>query len=270
MLNSADPEHNLFKPSFLLPKGSFAIKIFNNLYTQTAYFNQSGIRKNDGRSTYFTSILQANLGISRRWNIGIDVIFKSVNNGLVGTSALKVFSFQSNDDAHTGFTAIGTKFKFAPNSNSPNISVQTAIYFPLGKDNEGQNSGRPFLDYDRFHWINQLFFDKKFSNKWQLFAGTDLYARFDNALSQNGWQVGLPLRATLNYFPLNNVTGYTLFEFSPTLGQNIIESYYAQAGIGFKYRLWNSFEIELLATDFFAGKSQGAGATFNLGLCLIR
>ena len=42
-----------------------------------------------------------------------------------------------------------------------------------------------------------------------------------------------------------------------------------QAGIGGKYQVLSQLQLEASYTNFFSGHTQGAGATFNVGLRYI-
>jgi len=88
---------------------------------------------------------------------------------------------------------------------------------------------------------------------------------FSDASSMN-----TPAKLFLSWFAGNRWAFYGMGEFNPTWGQGGISSAYYQNGLGLKYQLTDNLEIEGLYTDFLAGKNQGAGRTFNIGLRLQR
>ena len=157
-----------FTPSVLLDKNQVDIQFFNNIYTQTGFRNGEGKFVESGqRENYYTGFIQALYGIdaNRRFNVGFDLNIKSVLLDTNFTSPLNVLKFQNHAEARSEvLTAIGPKIKFLPFKNS-RISVQSALWIPVQPNLESY----PWLDYQRFTSWTQVFYDKTYNNKYQLF-----------------------------------------------------------------------------------------------------
>jgi hypothetical protein len=257
-----------YTPGALLQVGQVEIKVFNNLYTQTRFFDdKSQLTPAGGRQTYFSIIFEGLYGLSNQLNIGIDAFFRSVHVGPSTISPLEVFKFQVNERARTALTRIGPKIKFAPLTKVPELSMQSTVFFPLAPDLQGVNRPQPYLDYDGYVWWNRVFYDKSISSQWQLFAEGDLFGYVDRHFEKNNSAVRTPLKLFLTYFPLPTVSVYGMSEWNPAYGlETMITSHYLQSGIGGKYQLTSALELELLYTNFWWGRQAGAGQTFNIGL----
>jgi len=70
----------------------------------------------------------------------------------------------------------------------------------------------------------------------------------------------------MSWFPADRWALYGLAEFNPTWGNGGISAVYYQNGLGVKYQVSPALELEGLYTTFLAGKTAGAGRTFNIGL----
>lgn len=259
-----------YTPSVLLPKRGIELKIFNNLYSQTAFFNEEGKRTRiNQRQSYFTTIIQFLYGVSkhRRLNIGFDINLKSVHIGPhPGTSPFDLFSFNGGDLQRTAITTVGPKLKVAPFRSIPRLSIQSSLLFPVSDDLEGTESDKPFLEYQRTVWWTQVFFDFDLASRLQVFSELDFLLRFKNGLEDP--QFLMPVSVFLNYFPGSRMTVYTMLQYSPTLSSS--STYYTQWGVGSKFQLTHNLELELLATTFFAGSNAGAGVTYNIGFRYIK
>lgn len=255
-----------YTPSTLLASGQFELKFFNNLYTQTDYFDDQQDRiKGTTRSTYNTAILTLQYGISRRLNIGIDAYYKSVRIDDTSDSALAVFSFESDDEAHSGLTYLGPALKISPFSQLSSLAFKTSYLFSVATDPEGEEHNHPFLDYeDDQIWI-QLFYDQKLGNDWLIYYEVDGFIR----LEPDETGLTTPVKAIINYYPSSKWTLYLPLEYGPGWSDGSVASFYTQVGLGGKYQLLPNLEIELLYTIFPIGKESGAGETYNLGLRFI-
>ena len=281
--NSLDPFSNLqlFTPSTLLVKGQFDVKVFNNLYTQTANFDGSGSRLDAGRrDTYFTSIISLQVGYSSRLNFGVDLYPKAVRVGSEGSSALDVLQFSTNDNARAALVAVAPKVKFVPFKKLPKLATQVLLYIPVVSDLEGQQSGRPFLDFDNFQTWIQAFYDVPINSNWLLYLEGGLLLRFnedDDPFNPGetlvNHELTYPIKGIINYFPTPNLTIYALGEVTPSaqwLDPDLFSTLYIQTGIGAKYQLTPRFEIESLVTLFPYGVNRGAGQTYNFGFRFVR
>lgn len=262
---SAGQENNLqaFTPSTLLHTGGMEIKIFNNLYTQTAFFNDSGHKTDlSKRATFFTMISSFLYGMNSTINIGFDAWFKSVRNEQIPASPFSLFKFSSNGDSRSALTAISPKIKIAPFTQLPNLSLQNTIFIPLGSDFESQ----PFLDYNDVQWWTQFFFDKSLSNKILAYIEHGWLFRFD----EESVVFRSPVKLFLNYAPSTRWTFYLPLELTPSWDGLRWSTYYFQTGLGLKYQILPNLELESLLTSFARGKQEGAGMTYNLGFRFIK
>jgi hypothetical protein len=256
-----------YTPSTLLKPGQIEIKFFNNLYTQTAYFDEGSNKTElNERSTYYTGIINFLYGLSPSFNIGFDLYIKSVLNDSESGSPLKVFKFSSDANLRSAATQIGPKLKATPIASIRNLSIQTTFLFPLASDLDGSdNPESPFLDVDGNQWWTQIFYDYLFNNDFLLFLEGGLLFRFGSTFDD----VLTPVKVFFNYFPSQKWTIYTMAEFASFWKEGSVSAFYNQYGLGGKYQVTSNFELEILYTKFVFGKSQGAGDTYNLGLRII-
>lgn len=263
-----------YTPSVLLKKDQVEVKLFNNLYTQTAWFNSDGDHTpTGGRDNYHTTLLQVLLGTteSARVNWGIDVNLKGTRSDTASdASPLNVFKFEDNATNRWELASVGAKVKFAPFKELKRLSVQSTLWIPVANDLEGT----PWLDWNRLTWWNQFFFDKPIGEHFQIFTEADVMVRIPR--DQNtGLQFFMPVSLFTSYFPTNKSTVYGMFQYAPTQQydpefKNAAGAYYMQYGVGTKYQVTKSLEVEFLFTDFFTGVAQGAGETYNIGIRYLR
>ena len=266
-----------YTPSVLLKKGQHEFQLFNNLYTQTAFRNDQGERVNlNQRATYNTLFLTYYHGISKnaRWNLGADIVLKSVYLDNEEDNPSEVFRFNQSNNGRTQITAIGPKVKFVPFKNIQKFSIQSAFWIPIG-DSLEYKSNRPWLDWERFTWWNQFFYDHMISKDFQLFFSGEILARFQkwwevdaNSNVYEPIQINLPMGVFLSYFPTGKSSIYGQFQYAPTVTS--WPNYFIQTGLGGKYQITKTLQIEASYTNFIASINNGAGATYNLGLRYIR
>ncbi len=245
-------------------------RLFSNLYSQTRFFDAAGRKRAlSSRASYFTEIVQWSYGISSRFNVGIDMLYKAVSLDPPGSTPLAIFHSGNNTEAQSGLSGIGPKIRWIPFRSMPRLSIQSTLYFPVKKDMEGRISGKPFLEYDRLFLWTQINMDRMLHPQWQLYGGLDIWLRSDYTFSRDRFLLSTPLKLIVSYFPGEKSALYFLSEWTPSFGEPLISSYYAQSGLGFKYFILDQLEGELLITSFFLGKNSGAGKTFNIGLRYI-
>ncbi len=252
-----------YTPSTLLKQGEIEIKQFNNLYTQTAFFNDRGIKKvQNGRSTFFTGVNEVFYGISPNFNLGLDLFIKSVRFSDESTSAFAVFNFSNKDNSRTALSQIAPKVKFNPFPQRPKFAIQSTLLFPVANDLDGSTAGEsPFLDVDGVQWWTQFFVDQTLKPKWLAYYEAGFVIRFSSPFED----FFTPLKAIYNYYATNRWTLYFPIEITPFWSGVKWTAFYGQLGFGGKYQLSSFIEIEMLFTKFLIGKNQGAGQTFNLG-----
>jgi hypothetical protein len=276
-----------YTPSVILKKGQIELSMFNNLYTQTAF--RTGQRERvdlRSRDSYYGLLLQGLYGVSKsgRVNVGLDVNIKSVFIDPAKGSPINLFAFSgSPNEQRTAVTAFGPKIKINPFKKLNNLSIQSAFWIPVAASSESDGGGRPWLDYERFTSWTQVFYDKPLGINFQLFVEMDLLFRFakpadsyiNNQHKTNTF--GMPTSVFLSYFLNGKTTIYAMTQYAPTLEYNakigpgvLNANDYAQGGIGLKYQISRSLNLELLYTNFFTSANGGAGNTFNLGVKFIR
>ncbi len=257
---------NRYVVSAAIAKGTTESKLFNNLYTQ-----RTGDGENlNQRSTFFTSSLSFLFGVSHRFNAGFDLRYRRVRNDGLPSSAFDVFG-AGGQSSRQGVTSFGPKIRWAPSEKLPNFSIQSAFWFPIGEDLEG-NGELPFIDWNGATWWTQFFNDFTLSSNFSLFTEIDVLWE-DIGSGSNGAlnRVSTPATAILSYFPNPKTTLYGLTSFSPFWQTEF--DYFAQAGVGAKYQFTRNFEVEILYTAFtndFLQQNNGNASTFNIGIRVNR
>lgn len=262
-----------YTPSVLYTKGQWEYKFFNNLYSQTKGYDANGNKvKYNNRGSYFSSINQVLFGVTSRFNVGLDFWVKSVRIDDTASSPFKLLSFENSPNTRTALSNIGPKLKFQPFKKLSHLSVQTTFLFPIAKDQEGKNNGKPYLSDDSYISITQIFYDQSIGKKFQLFfqLAPWVYIKQQAIANTNRVSVSSPADIFLSYFPTKRLTIYIQQEFWPNYGSKGINSWFRQEGIGAKYQIIKGkLETETSYTRFSMGKSAGAGATYNFGLRFI-
>ncbi|NIM20313.1 MAG: hypothetical protein GTO51_08795 [Candidatus Latescibacteria bacterium] len=263
--SAAAQDARSYTPSKLLGTGQLEFKQFNNLYTQTAVFDNDGNKQDlDFRVTYFTGITNLLFGIDPRMNIGLDLYFRSVRIDEKSSSPFSLFKFSSGSDSRSALASIAPKIKLSPFSMVRTLALQTSLIIPVASNLEGDND-QPFLDYDDVQWWTQFFYDLPLSDRSLAYFEPSLLFRFDSSRTD----FLTPFKAILNYFPARRWTIYLPVELIPTWDGASWNSYYSQTGLGGKYYLTSNIELEGLYSIFLVGKNNGAGQTFNLGIRII-
>ncbi|WP_310556980.1 hypothetical protein [Flavobacterium sp.] len=269
-----------YTPSKLLEKGKLDIKWFNNLYTQTRAEDDGEIVDVD-RSNYFTTSLEIFTGVSESKKLNAGLILEFRSNTFGGKSAGSVFGFNNQlGESRSRFTHIAPSIKIAPFESLTNFSIQSSFFIPLHK--QESDSKFAFLAAKSFIWQNRFFYDYTFTgSKFQLFS--ELGTRFffgkksknpDGSSNPEGGyannSVELAPGVFLSYFPSNKFTVLTflqhaqLIEISNKFSQN-----YTATGLGAKYQLSQTLNIETIYSKFIRGNDSGLGQSFNLGIRAI-
>ncbi len=258
-----------YTPSVLFHKGEFELKIFNNLYTQTAYFDDgSNSISTNNRSNFFTGIFSFIYGINSDLNLGLEFWLKSAKNNSVDSSPFEIFDFNNSSNSRTVVSHIGPKIKFLPFTNTflDEVSLQSTLLFPVADNLEGSATS-PFVEFDSYVWLNQFFYDKRLNDDFSLFVEFDTWFRINKEFNGSNYY-DFPLKVFLSYYPSGKLTLYGMHEISTRFfgGGN---AYYFHLGGGIKYQLFDFLELEALATTFYLGKNSGAGNTLNIGFRFI-
>ncbi|MBL4625020.1 MAG: DUF547 domain-containing protein [Flavobacteriales bacterium] len=269
----------------LLKKGQMDITLFNSVYTETKT-NWLGIDYSGFRSTFANSLIQFTYGVSKnaRFNVGVDLSLKSSakssDNSFSGITA--PFKLQNNDTTRAGLAYIAPKIKISPFKGSNDFSIQSTFItsftqHPEGYSNSDGSGNRNlyWLEWDRYIWWTQLYYTKSFANdKLQLFTELDFLFRFAKRKEQTS-HIDLPVSAFLSWFPSKKFTLYVMTQHvprfvydtkDPVIADWVIGSNYTQSGVGLKYQIVSSVNIELLYTNFWRSVNGGQGETFNLGI----
>ncbi|MFK7979802.1 MAG: DUF547 domain-containing protein [Saprospiraceae bacterium] len=249
--------------SSTIPKGSFEVKIFNNLYTQ-----KTGSPDNlTNRSTFFTTSISVLYGLTNRFNIGINTRYRRTSNERLPSSALDVFGAAPLDgSARQGFTAFGPQIRYAPVEKWENFSIQSSFVYPIGRDLAG-SATQPYIDWTGPTWNTQFFNDLPLGKNFSLFTEIDVLLE-DIGSSSSGHinRFSTPATLILSYNPNKKTTIYTIGGFSPYWQSTF--DYFLQGGVGAKYQFTPNLELELLVTDFtnkFLSDTGGQASTFNVG-----
>lgn len=288
------PPNNLqtFTPGTLLRKGQSDFTLFNTIYTESKS-NWKGEDFDGFRTTFATSQLQWTYGVSenKRVNLGVDVFLKGsgTTSSTDSYSAInRAFLFTNTDSSRFGVGAIGARIKVSPIKGVNNFAIQSSLIISPVQNPEGfrpNSTDRYWIEWDRFIWWNQFFYDKTFgsTNQFQVFAEADLLFRFKRRSYQSSL-LDIPTNLFLSYFPTPKITVYVMSQYVPRLvfdtelqqtvngsqvpetSDWIIAADYFASGVGFKYQFSSQLNVELLYTNFWKATNGGLGETFNIGI----
>ncbi|MBL4653936.1 MAG: DUF547 domain-containing protein [Flavobacteriales bacterium] len=265
----------------LLKKGQIDISMFNNIYSQTKANWAHNNYSTGNRETFTSSLIQFTYGVSKnaRFNVGIDLNLKAsaISSDTSFSSITTPFRFQNNDSMRAGIAYIAPKIKFSPFKGNNDFSIQSTFITTLPflvKNPEGSDD-LSWIEWDRYIWWTQLFYSKSFAkDKLQLFTELDLLFRFAKWKTQSS-HLEIPVSVFISYFPTKKLTLYVMTQHVPrfVFGNNnlattdwVVNANYTQSGIGMKYQILPSVNIELLYTNFWRSINNGQGETFNLGI----
>lgn len=253
-------------PAYMLRPGQWEAKWYNQIYTQTAYFDGSSTAIDQGaRSTYYSGILTGMVGLRARINLGAEAWLQSVRNDAKDRSPLRVLFFENIPGSRTALTFFGPKVRIPLNRL---MSLQSSFLFPTAKDPEGRNNGRAYLASENYFWWSQLTFQTELGARWQLYAQLDPYWNI-NRKAGNGF-LALPASAFLTYLPRTRFSLFVMSQFWPQLGSGGFSAWWWQVGAGGKYALGDRLTLELAYGRFVAGRNSAGPATaLNLGLRYI-
>ncbi len=263
------PRLQRFTPSSMLDWGQWEAKLFQQVYSQTRYFDMQGKPQAQGNlSSYYSGIASITLGCNRWFNFGAEAWLRSVRIDAPDASPFKVLGFQSGPNSRTALSAIGPKLKFQPFAHQPGFSLQTALLIPVGRQMEANSRNQPYLATENLQWWTQFYYTWNFARRWMLFAQLDAYA----ALNTGGKEqtqpssFALPASVYLSCFPSPRFTVYAYNQVWPT-----VSTVWYQAGMGGKYRIAEGLELEASYGRFLAGiGAAGQANAFNLGIRFVK
>lgn len=262
------PQSNIqtFTPTKLLSQGQWDIKWFNNLYTEVKGRDQHGNKTKFLRKNFFTSSLDVFTGVSsdNRLNVGLLLEYRS--NTILGKNILAPFGFSTQTYRRNGLSSIAPAIKFTPIKSWARFAVQTSFSLPLF-ENETEND--IFLDQKGYTFQNRFFYDYLAPNGMiQIYSELNTEFNFgENTDSFANDSFRLTPGVFVSYFPSPNTTILGLVQHSQLvdLGESINQRFTALGG-GAKFQLTQVLNLEVIYTNFIAGKNSGLGQTFNLGL----
>ncbi|MBV6653999.1 MAG: hypothetical protein KI786_09610 [Mameliella sp.] len=264
-----------FTPSRLLPKGSWEVKLFNNLYTETRGADENGDVSDRARSTFLTNIVEGFVGVSpnARVNVGLITHFRSslISSSDVERSALDALRYSNNEEyARSGMTYIAPSVRFTPFKSIPRLSFQSSVMLPVFE--EETINGVFFAERSTII-ANKVYYDHSFANgDWQLFTELSFDYLFgpdeESYANDSGF---MPISAFLSYFPSSKLTFYVNAQHARRidLGNNFNQNF-TLAGVGAKYQLTNALNLEVSHSQFLFGNSSGLGATYNIGFRYVK
>ncbi len=259
----------LFTPSSMLLWGQAEAKIYQQVYSQTHYFDAQGHpQPQNGRSTYYTGIASLMLGFKPWFNFGAEVWLRSVRLDAENSSPFQVLSFQSGPNSRSALSAIGPKLKFQPFKRLNGFAVQTSLLIPVGKDMEANNRAQPYLATENLQWWTQCYYTHRLSQRWQLFGEVDAYAAINTGGREQtqASSFALPTSLYINYFPTSRITVYAFNQVWPT-----ISTVWFQAGVGGKMRISQRLDLDFMYGRFLAGINvAGQANAFNLGIRCVK
>lgn len=270
----------------LLKKNQADFTIFNSIYTENEN-NWKGQDFSGYRTTFASALLQFTYGVSKsaRLNLGVDFSLKG--SGRANTAddygqIVRAFGFKNNDSTRVGLSFIAPKIKIQPFKNVADFTLQSSFNIVLPEHPEGYTNpdgsgvgNLLWMEWDRHVWWTQFFYTKMlFEDKFQVFAELDLLFRFKRRATQIS-HLDLPASVFISYFPTKRITFYSMIQHvprfvydtkDPQINDWLISSNFTQYGLGFKYQLKPSINLELLYSNFFRAQNAGLGETFNLGI----
>ena len=242
------------------------IKLYTNLYSQTANFDVGSTKFTDTvRRSFVTNILEINLHQPQKriwW--GLDAYFRASRQDPIDESPFKVLSYQSNgQNAQTSLSHIGPKLNWRPNPDNDNLYIKLIMLVPVGGSNTTSTSTLPALDNSGFQFWSQVNYNAKLAEKLYGYGELSIVGRFGRD-GEPSSDIFIPIKTFLSYFPAEAIGVFGFLDFTPTI--TTPNAFYFQPGGGIKIFPSKQWQIELSASSFVAGKNSGAGYSFNLGL----
>lgn len=255
-----------YTPSKLLKKGQLDIKWFNNFYSE----NEDTFVGVKARENYYTATFETFYGTSTNSRVNFGLIFNVKSNNIGGKSWFSPLEFKNETGvSRFGLTSIAPSISFQPIEHIGNFSIRTSFFIPLISEEKSTNV---FLEKNSYVWETRFFYDYTFpSGDFQIFTEIDTQLNFgEKAKGFANNSLGVPISAFLSYFPSGKSTIYlqTQQYFLFDLGNNFKQDY-TQLGLGAKYQITKTLNLETSYTNFVRGNDTGLGETINFGLRFI-
>ncbi|WMX15080.1 DUF547 domain-containing protein [Aureispira sp. CCB-E] len=246
-----------------MPKNTFELNTFHTLYT-----SNYGDKEFGNRGSYFSSLFLFSYGISGRFDIGWDFIFKSYRaNDLFNSSPFRALEFRRGVDSVVtpggtkmqaiydfGLTHLGPRVRFSP-FKKIGLSFEQAFYFPI-TGIPANNTVDPAL-----YWVTQFYYDKQFNSKFGLFIALTFWQPI-----HPGQQFKFQVPYLKAFFSWYTTKRFTLYATTTT---------FTEWGLGAKFLITPQFEVQALYTyyvpipglaDIYTGSGAKNVMTFNLGI----
>ena len=259
-----------FTPASLLAPGETRIVVFQSVYTQTRFFDAAGVRRDaGGRATYATTLVSWSRGASPRRTWGVDASVRSVRDEVAARR-----DPPAETDRRTALAWIAPRMETAPWRAHPAWSVETAVRIPTARHLDGTDGAdadaRPegaFVDTGDPTLVLRLRTDRGSGRRAYVYAELGGELRIDRHGPDGA---ATPAQLILHALPADRWTLSLPLAFTPYWGGAANGDWSSQVGLGAKFRPRSGLEVESVVTIVPAGRNQGAGSAFSLGVRLVR
>lgn len=259
-----------FAPGTLLSRGETELVLFQNVYTQTRFYDDDGrSRDAGGRATYSSTLMSWTRGLGRRVNLGVEASLRSVRDG----AAVRRVP-PAETDSRTALAWAGPRVEFLPWTEHPSLTAELGVRVPLARGLDGADDldpddrpEAPFLDTGDVILVGRVRADRTLSPRSYLYLELGGEMRVDDTGPDGGVT---PLKAIGHWLAGEIVTLYVPIEVDLFWGGASTGNWSSQIGAGLKVRPRSGLELEALVTTFPAGRNAGAGHTLSVGVRLVR
>ncbi|MEP7168815.1 MAG: DUF547 domain-containing protein, partial [Bacteroidota bacterium] len=212
----------------------FQIRALGSNNTQHALYNADLNRvDNDYRTSNFTFTVQCWNKLSERVNYGVQFNFRSLVISDINSSPYNTLSFSNKKNSKFYFRDVSNSLKYLFHEGKWRVTGITTILVPGSKNNVVQFKRDSLYDNGQNLWINQLFFNRRFSKYFTLNTDLEGTYRLSNANSTNGFIVRASLLPEFNYWITRSLKFYVFFELNPLVNHGFFSSFYFREGTGF-------------------------------------
>jgi len=265
---------NLLSPSvssLTLPKGFVEVNIFNSLLSTGSGFDENKKNKDAfSRSTYYYGLIQLTYGLSRKFNIGMDVTYTAARSDFnLQSSPLKVFGSSDTDlfQQEKALSSIGLRARYLPTNNNK-LVFQTSVIFPVAPEKVAN-----FLGQNRVSLNHQLLYNIQLGRKMNIFTQLG----FNYLIKKNDTYLGLlsvPANVYFGYLIGNKFLPFIMLGHSRNFGKTFNKdfeqlSHSSLYGIGAQYQFSLRFSLNAFYTNVFEGKNSPLWQNYNFGARII-